>query len=448
MNQSINDKATESDITITESKTVVDGPICGTTAIDNCERVGHESHVTTTLSVDDIQSGSLIVEEVKDDSAKANRKLQTTNTESGSIVDGEEVDDDSVSQRGNNVSRTETNVDEETNDPVDCESRKMELENEIITPTNNMNDTTLIKDETQESSLTFDYDISDNDSAVPSLDTKHETVSSKHIVLENGITIISIGSSTNEMSGEDGETYTDKKNSAKVKDVKPNCSTKNTTFINTTKLKHAEKCQDETFSPSITQRRRKGKPLAINSSKLIKGTKTKSVRKTLKPIYYVPKCKFKGKYIGHMTRCCLCMRWHHDKCIDDISEENKLSAVRLCEYCRKTPEITKDLSQHLASVTSLVIEQNTTLLEIKELAEEQKLTSEESVAMQIQNISETKNGTSILMDMIEHMKRDQHETAAETLKQNQKQIDENENLRQRLHVRVKQSMRHSTRIRS
>ncbi len=84
----------------------------------------------------------------------------------------------------------ETNSEEETNDPVDCESRMMELENEIISPSNNVNDTTFIEDETQESSITFDYAISDNDSAVPSLDTKHETVSSKHIVLEKGIRII------------------------------------------------------------------------------------------------------------------------------------------------------------------------------------------------------------------------------------------------------------------
>ncbi len=80
---------------------------------------------------------------------------------------------------------------------------------------------------------------------------KHETVLSKHISLEHGITIISIVTSANEMSGDDGETYIDKKNSGKVKDVKPNCSTKNTTFINTTKPKYAEKCQDETWSPSI-----------------------------------------------------------------------------------------------------------------------------------------------------------------------------------------------------
>ncbi len=117
----------------------------------------------------------------------------------------------------------------------------MEIQNEIIPPSNTVNDTTFIEAETQESSITFDYDISDNDSVVPSFNTKHETVSSKYIALENGITIISIGSSANEMSGEDGETYTDKKNSGKVKDVKPNCSTINTTFIDTCKLEHTDK---------------------------------------------------------------------------------------------------------------------------------------------------------------------------------------------------------------
>ncbi len=79
--------------------------------------------------------------------------------------------------------------------------------------------------------------------------------------------------------------------------------------------------------------------------------------------------------------------------------------------------------------TSLVIEQSTILLELRELAEGQKLTSVESVAMQIQN---KESGTSILMYMIEDLKRDQHETAAETLKHNQKLIEENENLRKRL----------------
>ncbi len=37
----------------------------------------------------------------------------------------------------------------------------MELENEIIPPSNSMNDTTFILDETQKSYITFDYDISD-----------------------------------------------------------------------------------------------------------------------------------------------------------------------------------------------------------------------------------------------------------------------------------------------
>ncbi len=52
--------------------------------------------------------------------------------------------------------------------------------------------------------------------------------------------------------------------------------------------------------------------------------------------------------------------------------------------------------------------------------------------MHIQNISEKESGTNILMDMIEHMKIYQHETAAETLRQNKKLIEENENLRPRL----------------
>ncbi len=71
---------------------------------------------------------------------------------------------------------------------------------------------------------------------------------SKHIALENGITIFSVGSISNEMSGNYGKTYTEKTHTGKVKDVKPNCSTKNTTFINTTKPEHAEIFQDETFS--------------------------------------------------------------------------------------------------------------------------------------------------------------------------------------------------------
>ncbi len=55
------------------------------------------------------------------------------------------------------------------------------------------------------------------------------------------------------MSRDDGKTYTDKTNSGKVKDMKPNYSTINNTFINTTKPEHAEICQDETLSLSITQ---------------------------------------------------------------------------------------------------------------------------------------------------------------------------------------------------
>ncbi len=70
-------------------------------------------------------------------------------------------------------------------------------------------------------------------------------------------------------------------------------------------------------------------------------------------------------------------------------------------------------------------EQNKTLVELKELIEEQTFTSEESVAIQIENIHENDSGTSILMDIIEHMKRNQHETATEALKQNHKLMEEN-----------------------
>ncbi len=57
------------------------------------------------------------------------------------------MDNDNVSERGNNISRMETNVEEATNDPVDRESRMMELENETIPPSRKMNDTTFIVDE-------------------------------------------------------------------------------------------------------------------------------------------------------------------------------------------------------------------------------------------------------------------------------------------------------------
>ncbi len=108
MAQSMNDEEAQGDTNIKESKTVVGGLIDGTTANDDCEMAGHESHVTSNTNVNEIQYGSFIFEDEVN--------------ESGSIVIGEEVDDDSVSQRGNNVSRTDTNVEEETNDPVDCES--------------------------------------------------------------------------------------------------------------------------------------------------------------------------------------------------------------------------------------------------------------------------------------------------------------------------------------
>ncbi len=47
MTQSINDEESEGDTSITESKTVVDGLIGGTTANDNCERVGHGNEKKT-----------------------------------------------------------------------------------------------------------------------------------------------------------------------------------------------------------------------------------------------------------------------------------------------------------------------------------------------------------------------------------------------------------------
>ena len=59
--------------------------------------------------------------------------------------------------------------------------------------------------------------------------------------------------------------------------------------------------------------------------------------------YCLPTCKYKGNEAKQpMVRCCLCMNYFHDHCINDTSEEINASKIWTCNVCRKMPSLIMD----------------------------------------------------------------------------------------------------------
>ena len=100
-------------------------------------------------------------------------------------------------------------------------------------------------------------------------------------------------------------------------------------------------------------------------------------------MYCVPLCAFEGKQGNQsMTRCTICMRWHHLTCTGD-DEEDYAEAAWTCPACRKMPATIYQLQTDLAKVMKMLqqlTDENTNIREIREVLEEEEEESEEDGA--------------------------------------------------------------------
>ena len=71
--------------------------------------------------------------------------------------------------------------------------------------------------------------------------------------------------------------------------------------------------------------------------------KTKSKKASKKGPYCLQSCKFDGLESKQpMIRCCMCMQYYHDKCIDDTEDEINASSIWHCAICRELPSLIKN----------------------------------------------------------------------------------------------------------
>ncbi len=115
--------------------------------------------------------------------------------------------------------------------------------------------------------------------------------------------------------------------------------------------------------------RKSRKSIAINSTFRNckhKGRPRKSKKTTANATYCYQTCKARHRFIGQMTRCCMCMIWFHNKCIDEISDEEKSTAVWLCKVCRENPKLIQTLLDRVGNIESLVEEHTSLLLEVRD----------------------------------------------------------------------------------
>lgn len=74
-------------------------------------------------------------------------------------------------------------------------------------------------------------------------------------------------------------------------------------------------------------------------------TKRKEKKKAAKlPKVCLASCRRKS---GDMTRCCLCMCWYHNACIDNEFEASETAAVWICTTCRMLPCIMADMQNRM-----------------------------------------------------------------------------------------------------
>ena len=71
--------------------------------------------------------------------------------------------------------------------------------------------------------------------------------------------------------------------------------------------------------------------------------------------YCIPSCAYGGEQGPQsMTRCILCMKWHHISCTDDPGEAKYSKACWTCPVCRSVPRRILELQSELQRVTSLL----------------------------------------------------------------------------------------------
>jgi len=65
------------------------------------------------------------------------------------------------------------------------------------------------------------------------------------------------------------------------------------------------------------------------------------------PDLCVKSCKHDHKHSTDMLRCCMCMIWYHDDC---VNEKDKNPGVWMCPDCRTLPSLVKEMSSKMTTV--------------------------------------------------------------------------------------------------
>ena len=60
-------------------------------------------------------------------------------------------------------------------------------------------------------------------------------------------------------------------------------------------------------------------------------------------------CLYSNKEAGHMMRCCWCMTWYHEDCVNDVDK-----GVWCCSSCRESPRLVKSLSQDVSHMKGII----------------------------------------------------------------------------------------------
>lgn len=115
--------------------------------------------------------------------------------------------------------------------------------------------------------------------------------------------------------------------------------------------------QDKTDQGANTTTNNK-KPVRHISRKANNSNSKISVQK----LYCYPFCKKRKSGKGDMTRCCICMLWFHDTCINVAIPDDLSAGIWLCIECRDFPEYTRDISKDIIMLSSKV-EKNVSTIE-------------------------------------------------------------------------------------
>ena len=81
-----------------------------------------------------------------------------------------------------------------------------------------------------------------------------------------------------------------------------------------------------------------------------------------------------------MTRCCTCMTWFHDRCIEN---DGSPEAIWVCDTCRLVPSTLVDVQNKLKGFMDAFTAQTTCLLSIKDDIDDQKISLDECITNQM-----------------------------------------------------------------